>query len=83
MDNCQPQQAIEPERKVPETNGKEANPKESHVDKVCKEEESQGSSARSSDRASDGKRKYVPPSASRKKKSREKTESFWIAKKIR
>ena len=67
MDNCQPQQAIEPERKVPETNGKEANPKESHVDKVCKEEESQGSSARSSDRVSDGKRKYVPPSASRKK----------------
>ena len=28
MDNCQPQQAIEPGRKVPETNGKEVNPEE-------------------------------------------------------
>ena len=81
MDNCQPQQAIEPERKVPETNGKEANPKESHVDKVCKEEESQGSSARSSDRASDGKRKYVPPSARRKKNLEKKLRVSELLKK--
>ena len=81
MDNCQPQQAIEPERKVPETNGKEANPKESHVDKVCKEEESQGSSARSSDRASDGKRKYVPPSASRKQNLEKKLRVSELLKK--
>ena len=47
MDNCQPQQAIEPGRKVPETNGEEANPEESHVDNVCKEEEGQGSSSSS------------------------------------
>ena len=67
MDNCQPQKAIEPGRKVPETNGEEANPEESHVDNVCKEEEGQGSSSSSSDRASNGKRNYVPTSASRKK----------------
>ena len=39
MDNCQPQQAIEPGRKVPETNGKEVNPEESHDDDDVSEEE--------------------------------------------
>ena len=29
MDNCQPQQAIEPGRKASETNGEEAKPEES------------------------------------------------------
>ena len=38
MENCQSQQAIEPERKAPETNGEEANPEESHDDNVCEEE---------------------------------------------
>ena len=45
-DNCQPQQAIEPGRKVPETNGEQVNPEESHDDDddddddVCEEEAS-------------------------------------------
>ena len=52
MDKCQHQQAIEPGRKAPETNGQEANPEESHDDDVCEEEASQGSSSRSSDGAS-------------------------------
>ena len=60
MDNCQPQQAIEPGRKARETNGGEANPEESHDDNVCEEEASPDSSSRSSDGASNGKRKYVP-----------------------
>ena len=63
IDICQPQQAIEPGRKAPETNGEDANPEESHDDDVCEEEASQGSSSRSSDRASDTKRKYVPTTA--------------------
>ena len=75
MDNCQPQQAIAPGRKVLETIGKEANPEESHDDDVCEEEASPGSSSRSSDGASNGIRKPVPTPANRKK-SREKTESF-------
>ena len=75
MDICQHQQAIEPGRKAPETNGQEANPEESHYDDVCEEEASQGSSSRSSDGASNAKRKYVPTPASRKK-SRGKTESL-------
>ena len=78
MDICQPQQAIKPGKKVPETNGEEANPEDIHVDNVWKEEEGQGSSSRSSDRASNGKRKYVSTSASRKKKSGEKTDTFKI-----
>ena len=41
MDICQPQQAIEPGRKAPETNGEEANPEKSHNDDVCEEEASQ------------------------------------------
>ena len=80
MDNCQLQQAIEPGRKVPETDAEEANPEESHVDNVCKEEEGQGSSSRSSDRVSNGKRNYVPTSASRKK-NLEKRLRILIAKK--
>ena len=52
MDKCQHQQAIEPGRKAPETNGQEANPEESHDDDVCEEEANQGSSSRSSDGAS-------------------------------
>ena len=63
IDICQPQQAIEPGRKAPETNGEDANPEESHDDDVCEEEASQGSSSRSSDGASDTKRKYVPTTA--------------------
>ena len=34
MGNCQPQQAIEPARKAPETNDEEANPEESLDDDV-------------------------------------------------
>ena len=49
MDNCQPQQAIEPGRKAPEINGKEANLEESHDGDVCEEEASPGSSSRSFD----------------------------------
>ena len=64
MENCQPQQAIE--SKAPETNCEEANPEETYDD-VCEEEASPGSSSRSSDGASNGKRKYVPTPASRKK----------------
>ena len=75
MDNCQPQQAIEPGGKAPETNGEEANPDESHDDDICEEETSQGSSPKSSDGASNAKRKYVPTPVSRKK-SRGKTESL-------
>ena len=30
MDKCQPQQATEPGRKAPETNGEEGDPEESH-----------------------------------------------------
>ena len=37
-DICQPQQAIEPGKKAPETIGKEANPEESHDYDVCEEE---------------------------------------------
>ena len=56
MDNCQPQQAIEPGRKAPQTNGKEANPEEIHDDDdVCEEEANQGSSSRSSDGVSNAK----------------------------
>ena len=65
MDNCQPQQATELERKAPETNGKEANSEERHDD-VCEVEASQGSSPRSSDGASNGKRKYVSKPMSKK-----------------
>ena len=46
MDNCQPQQSIEPGRKAPETNGEEANPEECHHDDVCEEEASPGSSSK-------------------------------------
>ena len=60
MDNCQPQQAIEPGNKARETNGGAANPEESHDDNVCEEEASLDSSSRSSDGTSNGKRKYVP-----------------------
>ena len=74
MDNCQPQQAIEPGRKAPETNGEEANPEESHDD-VCEEVASQDSSSRSSNGVSNGKRKYITTPESRKK-SRGKTESL-------
>ena len=39
LDNCQPQQVIEPGRKAPETNGKEVNPEEeSHDDDICEED---------------------------------------------
>ena len=75
MDYCQPQQANEPGRKVPETNDEETNPEESHDDVVCKEESSPASSSRSFDWPSNGKRKYVPMPASRKK-SRGQTESL-------
>ena len=74
VDICQHQQAIEPGIKASETNGQEANPKESHDD-VCEEEASQGSSSTSSGGAWNAKRKYVPKSASRKK-SRGQTESL-------
>ena len=67
MDNCQPQQAIEPGRKASETNGQEAKPEESLDNDVWEEAVSPGSSSRSSDGASNGKRKYVPTPASRKK----------------
>ena len=40
-----------------------ANPEESHDDDVCEEEASEGSSSRSSDGASDAKRKYAPTTA--------------------
>ena len=66
---CQPQQAIEPGRKAPETNGKETNLEESHDDDISEEEALPGSSPRSSDKASKGKRKYVPTPASKKKSS--------------
>ena len=66
MDYCQPQQAIEPGRKAPETNDEETNPEESHDDDVCEEESRPGSSSRSFDGASNGKRKYVLMPASRK-----------------
>ena len=56
---CQPQQAIETGRKAPETDGKETTNKQSHdTDDLC--EASQCSSTRSSDGASNAKRKYVP-----------------------
>ena len=74
MDICQPQQAIEPGRKAPKTNGEEANPEENHDDDVCEEEASQGSSSRSSDGASNEKRKHVP-SPTGVKKYRGQTES--------
>ena len=54
MNYCQPQQAIEPERRAPETKSEEANPEESHDDDVCEKEASQGSSSWSSDGASNG-----------------------------
>ena len=73
MNNCQPQQAIEPGRKAPETNGEEANPEESHD--ICEEEASQGYSSRFSDGGSNAKAKYVPTPACRKK-SRGQTESL-------
>ena len=58
---CQPQQAIETGRKAPETDGKETTNKQSHdTDDLCEEEASQCSSSRSSDGASNAKRKYVP-----------------------
>ena len=75
MDICQPQQAIEPGRKAPKTNGEEANPEENHDDDVCEEEASQGSSSRSSDGASNEKRKHVP-SPTGIKKYRGQTESL-------
>ena len=75
MDICQHQKAIEPGRKAPETNFQEGNPEESHDDGVCEEKASQGSSSRSSDGASNAKRKYVPTPASRKI-SRGQTESL-------
>ena len=75
MEICQLQQSIEPGRKAPETNDEEANPEESHDYDVCEEEASQGSSSRSSDEASNAKRKYVPTPASRKK-SRGQTENL-------
>ena len=40
MDNCQPQQVIEPGRKAPETYDEEANLEESHDNDVCGEEAS-------------------------------------------
>ena len=73
MDNCQ---AIELRRKAPETNGEEVNPEESqNNDNFCEEEASQGSASRSSDGASNGRRKYVPTAGSREK-SRGQTESL-------
>ena len=48
MDNCQPQQAIEPGRKALVTNDEEVNLEESYDDDVCEGEGSQGSSSRSS-----------------------------------
>ena len=80
MDIFQPQQAIEPGRKAPETNDEESNPEESHDYDACEEEASQGSSSRSSDGASNLKRKYVPTPASRKQ-SRGQTESLLRMKK--
>ena len=69
MDNCQLQQAIEPGRKAPETNDKEANLEESHDDDICKEHANQGSFSRSSDGALNAEREYVPTLASRKESS--------------
>ena len=73
IDIFQAQQAAEPERKIPKTNDKGSNPNECHNDDVCEEEASQGSSSRSSDGASNAKRKYVSKPASWKK-SRGQTE---------
>ena len=70
------QQATEPGRKAPETNGEEGDLAESHYhDDVCEEEASPGPSSRSSDEASNGQRKYVPTPVSRKK-SRGQIESL-------
>ena len=67
INNCQPQQAIEPGRKAPETNGKEPLPDKSQDGDTCKEETSQGSSSRFSAKASNAKTKYVPIPAYRKR----------------
>ena len=76
MDKCQPQQATEPGRKAPETNGEEGDPEESHYHyNVWEEEASPGPSSRSSDEASNEQRKYVPTPVSIKK-SRVQTESL-------
>ena len=76
MDKCQLQQAIEPGRKAPETNGEEGDPGENHYDDdVCEEEAGPGPSSRSSNETSNGQRKYVLTPVSRKK-SREQTESL-------
>ena len=74
MDNCQPQQAIEPGRKALVTNGEEANLEESY-DNVCEGEASQGSSFKVLYGASNAKRKYLPTPAS-ETKSRGQTESL-------
>ena len=77
MDKCQLQQAIEPGRKAPETNGEEGDPGENHYDDddVCEEQACPGPSSRSSNETSNVQRKYVPTPVSRKK-SREQTDSF-------
>ena len=65
MDNFEPQQATEPGRKAPDTNGEGANPEESHDDDIFK------------DGASNGKRKSVPTPSSRKK-FRGQTETLFV-----
>ena len=65
-DNCQPQQAIEPGRKAPVTNSKEANPEEGHDEDVCEEEANSSSSSTSYDGTSNGEKKYVSTPPSRK-----------------
>ena len=77
MVNFQPQQAIEPGRKAPETNSKEGNPEESHDYDVSKEQASLGSSSRSSNGASNGKRKHVTTIASRKENIKAKQSLNW------
>ena len=67
MDICLSQQAIERERKAPETNDEKANPEERHDDDVFEKEASQGSSSRSFAGGPNAKRKYVPTPASKNK----------------
>jgi len=66
MDNCQPQQAIEPGSQTLQTNSEKANNEET-FDDVSEEELSPGHSSKSSDETSTGKRKYVPTPTNRKK----------------
>ena len=77
MENCQPQQAIEPGSNSPEIN--EAN-KESNIDEVNGNEASpdsaSSSSSTSSTKAKTGKRKSFVPTPANGKKSKGQTESL-------